>query len=35
MMDEDTEILRARDFWGGLVLLITSIFFLWRTFGAA
>lgn len=30
-MDEDTKILRARDFWGALVLLCLSLFFLWRT----
>ncbi|MEM7440041.1 MAG: hypothetical protein AAF393_10610 [Pseudomonadota bacterium] len=30
-MDEETEILRARDFWGGLVLMGLSVFFLWRT----
>lgn len=27
----DTAILRARDFWGALVLMGLSIFFLWRT----
>lgn len=31
-MDEKTEMLRARDFWGALVLLGVSAFFLWRTF---
>lgn len=31
-MDEETAILRARDFWGALVLMILSAFFLWRTF---
>ncbi|RED12176.1 hypothetical protein [Pontivivens insulae] len=31
-MMEDKEILRARDFWGALVLLAVSVFFLWRTF---
>lgn len=31
-MDDDTATLRARDFWGALVLLGTSAFFLWRTF---
>ena len=30
-MDEDTEVLRARDFWGALVLMGLSLFFLWRT----
>ena len=30
-MDEDTEILRARDFWGALVLMGLSAFFLWKT----
>jgi len=30
-MDEDTEIMRARDFWGALVLMGLSLFFLWRT----
>ncbi len=30
-MDEDTEILRARDFWGALVLMGLSVFFLWKT----
>ena len=31
-MDQDTDILRARDFWGALVLMALSAFFLWRTF---
>ena len=31
-MDEETKILRARDFWGALVLMALSLFFLWRTF---
>lgn len=31
-MDEETEILRARDFWGALVLMGLSLTFLWRTF---
>lgn len=30
-MDEDNEILRARDFWGALVLMGLSVFFLWKT----
>ncbi|MDX5382009.1 MAG: hypothetical protein LPJ92_03310 [Rhodobacterales bacterium] len=30
-MDEKTEILRARDFWGALALMGLSLFFLWRT----
>lgn len=30
-MDKETEILRARDFWGALVLMGLSLFFLWRT----
>lgn len=30
-MDEDTEIMRARDFWGALALMGLSLFFLWRT----
>ncbi|MEL7253234.1 MAG: hypothetical protein AAGL23_03605 [Pseudomonadota bacterium] len=29
---DDTATLRARDFWGALVLLLASVFFLWRTF---
>ncbi len=31
-MDETTETMRARDFWGALVLMGLSLFFLWRTF---
>lgn len=31
-MDDETAILRARDFWGALVLMALSAFFLWRTF---
>ncbi len=31
-MDEETEVLRGRDFWGALVLMALSVFFLWRTF---
>lgn len=31
-MDEDIAVLRARDFWGALVLMGLSAFFLWRTF---
>ena len=35
MNDEEAQealrVLRARDFWGGLVLLALSVFFLWRT----
>lgn len=27
----EKEVLRARDFWGALVLLCVSVFFLWRT----
>jgi len=30
-MDDDTEVLRARDFWGAVVLMGLSLFFLWRT----
>lgn len=30
-MDNDTDILRARDFWGALVLMALSVFFLWQT----
>ena len=30
-MDEETQILRARDFWGALALAGLSVFFLWRT----
>ena len=30
-MDKETEILRARDFWGALVLMGLSLFFLWQT----
>lgn len=30
-MDEEIEILRARDFWGALVLTGLSVFFLWKT----
>lgn len=29
--DEDSETLRARDFWGALALICCSVFFLWRT----
>lgn len=29
---EELAVLRARDFWGALVLMALSIFFLWRTF---
>ena len=29
--DNDRAILRARDFWGALVLMSLSLFFLWRT----
>lgn len=29
---EDLAVLRARDFWGALVLMVLSVFFLWRTF---
>lgn len=28
---EEMRVLRARDFWGALTLLVTAIFFLWRT----
>ena len=28
---DDTAVLRARDFWGALVLIGVSVFFLWRT----
>ena len=31
-MDDETDSLRARDFWGALVLTAVSVFFLWRTF---
>ncbi len=31
-MDQDTEVLRTRDFWGALALMAISAFFLWRTF---
>ncbi len=31
MTDDKKAILRARDFWGGLGLLATSLFFLWKT----
>ncbi|SLN38292.1 tripartite tricarboxylate transporter permease [Pseudooctadecabacter jejudonensis] len=31
-MEDDTDILRARDFWGACVLMALSLFFLWRTF---
>ncbi|MEM8801975.1 MAG: hypothetical protein AAGF55_05525 [Pseudomonadota bacterium] len=31
-MDEKTVTMRARDFWGALVLMGLSLFFLWRTF---
>ncbi len=31
-MDAETKTLRARDFWGALVLMGLSLFFLWRTF---
>lgn len=30
-MEDDTDILRTRDFWGALVLMGLSLFFLWRT----
>lgn len=30
-MDEEIQTLRARDFWGALVLMTLSIFFLWKT----
>lgn len=30
-MDDDLSVLRARDFWGALTLLVLSLFFLWRT----
>lgn len=30
--DGDIDVLRTRDFWGALVLMALSIFFLWRTF---
>lgn len=30
-MEHDKAVLRARDFWGALVLIIVSVFFLWRT----
>ena len=29
---KDLAVLRARDFWGALVLMVLLIFFLWRTF---
>ncbi len=29
--DKDLQILRARDFWGAVVLMALSVFFLWRT----
>ena len=32
MAEEEKAVLRARDFWGGLVLMALSVFFLWRTF---
>ena len=31
MADDEKAVLRARDFWAGLVLLALSVFFLWRT----
>ena len=31
MAEDEKAVLRARDFWGGLVLLALSGFFLWRT----
>jgi len=31
MTPEDKAILRTRDFWGGLGLMVVSAFFLWRT----
>ena len=32
MTEEDIAVMRARDFWGALVLMAASGFFLWRTF---
>jgi hypothetical protein len=32
MTEDEKAVLRARDFWGALVLLGLSVFFLWRTF---
>ena len=32
MTEDEKAVLRARDFWGGLVLMAVSVFFLWRTF---
>lgn len=31
MNEDDKAVLRTRDFWGALVLMATSLFFLWRT----
>ena len=31
MTEEETTVLRARDFWASLVLIALSLFFLWRT----
>lgn len=31
-LDRDTATLRSRDFWGAIVLIGTSLFFMWRTF---
>ena len=31
MKDDELSVLRARDFWGAMVLLGVSLFFLWRT----
>ncbi len=31
-VEQDKAILRARDFWGACVLIVVSLFFLWRTF---
>ncbi|WP_424928005.1 hypothetical protein [Amaricoccus tamworthensis] len=30
-MDDETQTLRTRDFWGALALMALSVFFLWRT----
>lgn len=30
-IDKDLEILRARDFWGAMALVVCAVFFLWRT----
>ena len=32
MTEDEIAELRARDFWAGLVLLVLSVFFIWRTF---